>query len=190
MFVSNSTLESLASRFIVGRTVLDERSQESFSTFVPATTKAAAATLGSGSDSSASQGNAQDETAYEESFARLMLSLKTQGQTSLSTAVADSDNGASSVISDESLASVYQDKSFTSVQQEFLEYLQQPPAERLREQLTGVSKEEYDLMTPEQQAAVDQRLQDALKQRQALAQEAGQDDINTRIKALKAGLIA
>ncbi|BAP44697.1 hypothetical protein NJC40_03950 [Pseudomonas sp. 21LCFQ02] len=175
MFVSNNTLEGLASRFVNGRRTLDDLSQE-FGAFVPTITQAAAATLSSGSGSAASQGNAQGDTGYNESFARMMLNLKTQGQSSLSASVADGDNGVSTE----------QGSNLTSTQQAFLDYMQQPASERLREQLTGVSKQQYEAMSPEQQKAVDQKFTEALKQQQEIAQQ----DINTRIKALKAGLIA
>lgn len=182
MFVSNNTLEGLASRFVNGRKPLDDLSQ-SFGSFVPAITQAAQATLSSGAGSSASQGNSQGESGYSnESFARMMLNLKTQGQSSLSASVADDDNGVNA-FSD--IASV-KESSLSSGQQAFLDYMKQPASERLREQLTGVSKEEYEAMSPEEQKAVDQKFTEALKQQQEVAQQ----DINTRIKALKAGLIA
>lgn len=181
MFVSNNTLEGLASRFVNGRKPLDDLSQ-SFGSFVPAITQAAQATLSSGAGSSASQGNSQGESGYNESFARMMLNLKTQGQSSLSASVADDDNGVNA-FSD--IASV-KESSLSSGQQAFLYYMKQPASERLREQLTGVSKEEYEAMSPEEQKAVDQKFTEALKQQQEVAQQ----DINTRIKALKAGLIA
>lgn len=181
MFVSNNTLEGLASRFVTGRRTLDELSHE-FGAFVPAVTQAAAATLSSGSGSATSQGNNQGEGGYNESFARMMLNLKTQGQSSLSATVADSDNG----VSRDSAVATVQDSNLSGARQEFLDYMKQPATERMREQLTGVSKEEYEAMTPEQQQAVDKKFAQALKQQQEIAEQ----DINTRIKALKAGLIA
>ncbi|MCO8160934.1 hypothetical protein NJC38_02055 [Pseudomonas sp. 21LCFQ010] len=181
MFVSNNTLEGLASRFVNGRRTLDDLSQE-FGAFVPTITQATAATLSSGSGSAASQGNAQGDTGYNESFARMMLNLKTQGQSSLSASVADGDNG----VNRDNGVSTEQGSNLTSTQQAFLDYMQQPASERLREQLTGVSQQQYEAMSPEQQKAVDQKFTEALKQQQEIAQQ----DINTRIKALKAGLIA
>lgn len=181
MLVSNNTLEGLASRFVHGRKTPDDLSQE-FGAFVSATTQTAATTLSSGAGNTASQGNSQGDSGYNESFARMMLSLKTQGQPSLSGSVADGDNG---VGRDNGLSPI-DEVNVTSAKQEFLDYMQQPATERLREQLTGVSKEEYEAMSPEQQKAVDQKFAEALKRQQEVAQQ----DINTRIKALKAGLIA
>ncbi|WP_295472986.1 hypothetical protein [uncultured Pseudomonas sp.] len=179
MFVSNSTLDHLTSRFVNGRRALEEISRESTPSYVPSAVQAAAATLTSGSGSGASQGNAQDNTAYKESFAKMMLSLKSQA--SLAAGVADKDNG----VSGQPDVSAEQPERI-SARQAFLDYMQQPAMDRVREQLTGVSKEAYEAMTPEEQQGVDRKFQEALKQQQEVAKE----DINTRIKALKAGLIA
>lgn len=181
MLVSNSTLESLASRFVVGRGALDELSQASFSLISPPEAKASAAALTSGSGNDTSKNSAQDSSAYEESFARMMLGLKTQAETTLSETTADSDNGVSNDLSGVSA----NDTTYTSAQQQFLDYMKQPAEDRLREQLTGVSKEEYEAMSPEEKRGVDEKFKDALKQQQEVAKE----DINVRINALKAGLI-
>ncbi|KQQ55807.1 hypothetical protein ASF84_10775 [Pseudomonas sp. Leaf127] len=180
MLVSNSTIENLASRFAVGRGALDELSQASFSLVAPPPVQAAAATLSSSADHSASHKGAGGSTAYDESFARMMLGLKTQTETTVSDAVAERDNTASG---DTALAA--NDTTYTSAQQQFLDYMKLPAEDRLREQLTGVSKEEYEAMSPEEKRGVDEKFKDALKQQQEVAQQ----DINVRIKALKAGLI-
>lgn len=181
MLVSNNTLESLASRFVVGRGALDELSQASFSLITPPEPKASAAALASGSDQGASQGSAQNSSAYEESFARMLLGLKTQAEATLSEATADRDNGVSSDVQ----TAAANDTPSTSARQQFLDDMKQPAEDRLREQLTGVSKAQYEAMSPEEKRGVDERFKDALKQQQEVARE----DINVRIKALKAGLI-
>lgn len=181
MLVSSNTLESLASRFVGGRGALDELSQASFSLIKPPEAKASAAALTSGSDKGTSKSSTQDSSAYEESFARMMLGLKTQAETTLAQATADVDNGVSN---DVSIAAA-NDTTYTSAQQQFLDYMKQPAEDRLREQLTGVSKEEYEAMSPEEKLGVDEKFKDALKQQQEVAKE----DINVRINALKAGLI-
>lgn len=181
MLVSNSTLESLASRFVVGRGALDELSQASFSLISPPEAKASAAALTSDSGSGASQGSAQNSSAYEESFARMMLGLKTQAEATLSETTADRDNGVSSDVQ----TTAANDTTYTSTQQQFLDYMKQPAEDRLREQLTGVGKEEYEAMSAEEKHGVDEKFKDALKQQQEVAQQ----DINVRINALKAGLI-
>ncbi len=180
MLVSNSTIESLASRFAVGRSALDQGSQAAFSLTAASPVQPCAATLTTGSGRDASHNDARGSSAYDESFARMMLGLKAQGETTVSEAVAERDNGASGVT-----ALAANDTTYTSAQQAFLDYMKQPAEDRLREQLTGVSKEEYEAMSPEEKRGVEDRFKDALKQQQEIAQQ----DINVRIKALKAGLI-
>jgi len=44
-------------------------------------------------------------------------------------------------------------------------------AEKAREQLTGVSKEEYEKMSPEEQASLDKQVEELTKERAKLEQE-------------------
>ena len=59
------------------------------------------------------------------------------------------------------------------------------PAEKMREQLTGVSKEEYEAMTPEQKLDVDTKLQTALKEQQQQTTA----DVNGKILAARLALV-
>jgi hypothetical protein len=72
----------------------------------------------------------------------------------------------------------------SSAKDQFMAYMNQSDAEKVRQQLTGVSKEEYDNMTPEQQAAVDKKVADLQKEKQE--QQIAESEVKTRIAMAKA----
>jgi ketosteroid isomerase-like protein len=71
-----------------------------------------------------------------------------------------------------------------SAKDQFLAYMNQSDAEKVRQQLTGVSKEEYDAMTPEEQAAVDKKVADLQKQKSE--QQIAEQEVKTKIAMAKA----
>jgi hypothetical protein len=89
---------------------------------------------------------------------------------------------------DNEMAAVDSSDSDTSVtssaKEQFLAYMNQTDAEKVRQQLTGVSKEEYDSMSPEQQAAVDKKVADLQKQKQE--QQIAEQEVKTKIAMAKA----
>ncbi|MFJ4142944.1 hypothetical protein [Pseudomonas sp. NPDC089734] len=184
MIISNSSLEHLVSR-VVGRKTVDDVSQSTFSTVPAAESLVPAVTpVTSRTDTSTSGNTAQNNDGYDESFARMMFNIKTLAEKTLSEATADSDNG---VTDSTSVATTGTGQStMSSIQQEFMDYMKQSAEEKMREKLTGVSKEEYDAMTPEEKLALDKKVQEALKEQQTAAAE----DINARINGIKAGLVA
>ena len=59
------------------------------------------------------------------------------------------------------------------------------PAEQMREKLTGVSKDEYDAMSPEQKLDADNKLQAALQAQQQNTTA----DVNSKILAARLALV-
>jgi hypothetical protein len=84
-------------------------------------------------------------------------------------AVSDSDSSASAAL---------------SAKDQFLAYMNQSDAEKVRQQLTGVTKDEYDAMTPEEQAAVDKKVADLQKQKSE--QQIAEQEVKTKIAMAKA----
>lgn len=134
----------------------------------------------------------QQDAAYDEAFSRMLLSLKTATQKtenetepSFVSAANDSNIAASdSAVTREADVAEAASK-FTSVQQEFMDYMNASPAEKMREQLTGVSKQEYESMSPEQKLDVDNKLQAALKEQQQQTTA----DVNSKILAARLALV-
>lgn len=113
-----------------------------------------------------------------------MINLKSAGDTSLSEKTADRDNGVIGSVANTTSANDV--ASTGSVEQKFMDSLKQTAEEKVREKLTGVSQKDYDAMAPQDQLAIDQKVQDALKDKQNDVA----DDINTRIRGIKAGMVA
>ncbi|KAA8714966.1 hypothetical protein [Pseudomonas cannabina] len=180
MIIGTNALEQLVSRAVGGRKTVDEVSQDAFSAV-------AAAGLTSGTAPVTQQiGNStsQDSSGYNESFARMMINLKSAGDTSLSEKTGDRDNGFTGSVAN--VASTTDTGSTGSVEQKFMDALKQTAEEKVREKLTGISQKSYDAMAPQDQLAIDQKVQDALKDKQNDVA----DDINTRIRGIKAGMVA
>ncbi|RMQ40853.1 hypothetical protein ALQ04_00861 [Pseudomonas cichorii] len=183
MIINNGSLEGLVSRF-VGRKAVDEVSQSSFSTVAAAESMVPAVTpVTARADSSASGDSTKSNNGYDESFARMMFNIKTLAEKTLSEKTADSDNG---VTASTGTTSSNGSSNISSIQQEFMDYMKQSAEEKMREKLTGVSKDEYDAMSPEEKLALDKKVQEALKEQQNAAVE----DINARINGIKAGMVA
>ncbi|MCF9018148.1 MULTISPECIES: hypothetical protein [Pseudomonas syringae group] len=180
MIIGNSGLEQLVSHAVgaIGRKTLGEVSQDSFGAMAAAGLGNGAFPVTSQTANAASTDDAQSNSGYNESFARMMVNLKSGADTSLSEKTADRDNGVTGA----NAASV---GAATGVQK-FMDTLKQTAEEKVREKLTGITQQQYTAMKPEDQLTIDQKVQDALKDKQNDVA----DDINTRIRGIKAGLLA
>ncbi len=140
------------------------------------------------------QGNgSQQGAAYDEAFAKMLVNLKTATQTQETigsepgfvTKISDSNIAAndSAVVSEADVGDAV--SKFNSVQQQFMDYMNLTPAEQMREKLTGVSKEEYEALSPEEKLAVDNKLQIALQEQQKNTTA----DVNSKILAARLALV-
>lgn len=182
---SISALHHLVSQ-VVGRKTQEDVATDAFS--VPVSASSAVPAVNAVSQNTSDQ----QDAAYDEAFARMLLSLKTATQKtetetepSFVSAANDSNIAASdsAVTSDADVAEAA--SQFTSVQQQFMDYMNLTPAEKMREQLTGVSKEEYEAMSPAEKQDVDTRLQAALKEQQQQTTA----DVNSKILAARLALV-
>jgi hypothetical protein len=182
---SISTLQQLVSQ-VVGRKTQEDVATDAFAVPVSATSAVPAV------DAVAQNSSGQQGAAYDEAFAKMLLNLKTATQTndnetnpSFVSAANDSNIAASdsAVTSESDVADAV--SKFTSVQQQFMDYMNLTPAEKMREQLTGVSKQEYEAMSPEQKLDADNKLQAALKEQQQQTTA----DVNSKILAARLALV-
>ncbi|MBC3949095.1 MULTISPECIES: hypothetical protein [Pseudomonas] len=182
---SISALHHLVSQ-AVARKTQDDVATDAFSVPTGATSPVPAV------DPVAQNSGSQQNEAYDEAFAKMLLSLKTATQNTDNDAApsfvsAGNDNSIaardSAVTSEADVAEVA--SKFTSAQQEFSDYMNLTPAEKMREQLTGVSKEEYESMSPEQKLDADTKLQAALKEQQQQTTA----DVNSKILAARLALV-
>ncbi len=76
-------------------------------------------------------------------------------------------------VADNLTLSLYQDSptSEKSATDKFMEFMNQTDAEKAREQLTGVSKEEYEKMSPEEQASLDKKVEELTKEKAKMEQQ-------------------
>jgi hypothetical protein len=201
MIIGNSAIQQFASK-AVAHTRFDTTDTDAYTTSAMAGASAPVAAIAGSSDSS-TQGST--EQGYNESFAKMMVNLKAaMGNTTASvtdddkaaaaaafSASSDKQVAASDSVSktvDDQLAAVDDSDSSssaaTSAKDQFLAYMNQSDAEKVRQQLTGVSKEEYDNMTPEQQAAVDKKVAELQKTKQE--QQIAESEVKTKIAMAKA----
>jgi hypothetical protein len=181
---SISALHHLVSQ-VVGRKTQEEAAKDAFSVPVAATSPVSAVDAVSNDTS-----DSDKDATFDEAFAKLLVSLKASAQTTESenaftqvaadTSIAASD---SAVTSEADIAAVTATDS--SAQQQFMDFMNLSPAEQMREKLTGVSKEAYDAMSPDEKTAVDNQLQAALKEQQQTATA----DINGKILAARLALV-
>jgi hypothetical protein len=165
----------------VAPTTADKQTTDPF-----ADTAAASAVPATASNNSAQTGTT-DQSAYNESFARMMVNLqstKAPAANSDSDADANSDpvgsvvkaadqsmKGLATAIpvgnaagsSDSGSTDSTDTSGLTGAAKEFMDYMSQSPMERLRESITGLSKEDYDKLSPEDKAKVDKKVEDAMK---------------------------
>lgn len=179
-FAGIGALHSLVSQ-VVSRKSPDDVATDAFTVPVnaPGTVPAV--------ESVTQKSSGQQSSGFDEAFAKTLFNLKTaaqpvEGQAPFMAAANDSNLAASdsAVVSQAAIES-----EVSSAQQQFMDFQNQTPAERMREQLTGVSKEEYEALSPEQKLDVDNKLQAALKQQQ----QESTADVNGKILAARLALV-
>jgi hypothetical protein len=181
---SISTLHHLVSQ-VVGRKTQEDVSKDAFAVPVAAASPVPAVDAVSEKTSDSSK-----DSTFDEAFAKLLVNLKASTQAAdaqaaftpiaVDTSIAARD---SAVTSEADVAAAT--SSTSSAQQQFMDFMNLSPAEQMREKLTGVSKEEYEAMSPEQKLSVDNKLQAALKEQQQTATA----DINGKILAARLALV-
>ena len=201
MIIGNSAIQHFASK-AVAHTHFDPTEKDAYTVSAMAGASAPVAAIAGSNDSST--GSSTDQ-GYNESFAKMMVNLKA-AMANTTASVSDDDKAAAAAAFsssadkqvaatdsvtktvDSELAAVEGSDSDASVtssaKEQFLAYMNQSDAEKVRQQLTGVSKEEYDSMSPEQQAAVDKKVADLQKQKQE--QQIAEQEVKTRIAMAKA----
>ena len=201
MIIGNSAIQHFASK-AVAHTHFDPTEKDAYTVSAMAGASAPVAAIAGSNDSST--GSSTDQ-GYNESFAKMMVNLKA-AMANTTSSVSDDDKAAAAAAFsssadkqvaatdsvtktvDSELAAVEGSDSDASVtssaKDQFLAYMNQSDAEKVRQQLTGVSKEEYDSMSPEQQAAVDKKVADLQKQKQE--QQIAEQEVKTRIAMAKA----
>ena len=125
--------------------------------------------------------NAIDPQAAAATAATMMASADKQvaSTDSVVTGTSDSIDGLSASDTKGSARS-----SVGSAREDFLAYMNQTDAEKARQQMTGISKEEYDALSPEQKAAVDKKVAELTKEKAEVAQQ----EIKARIAMAKSEL--
>jgi hypothetical protein len=201
MIIGNSAIQHFASK-AAAHTHFDPTEKDAYTVSAMAGASAPVAAVAGSNDSST--GSSTDQ-GYNESFAKMMVNLKA-AMANTTASVSDDDKAAAAAAFsssadkqvaatdsvtktvDSELAAVDGSDSDASVtssaKEQFLAYMNQSDAEKVRQQLTGVSKEEYDSMSPEQQAAVDKKVADLQKQKQE--QQIAEQEVKTRIAMAKA----
>lgn len=201
MIIGNSAIQHFASK-AVAHTHFDPTEKDAYTVSAMAGASAPVAAVAGSNDSST--GSSTDQ-GYNESFAKMMVNLKA-AMANTTASVSDDDKAAAAAAfsssADKQVAATDSvtktvDSEFAAVdgsdsdasvtssaKEQFLAYMNQSDAEKVRQQLTGVSKEEYDSMSPEQQAAVDKKVADLQKQKQE--QQIAEQEVKTRIAMAKA----
>jgi hypothetical protein len=201
MIIGNSAIQHFASK-AVAHTHFDPTEKDAYTVSAMAGASAPVAAIAGSNDSSTASSTDQ---GYNESFAKMMVNLKA-AMANTTASVSDDDKAAAAAAFsssadkqiaatdsvtktvDNEMAAVDSSDSGTSAtssaKEQFLAYMNQTDAEKVRQQLTGVSKEEYDGMSPEQQAAVDKKVADLQKQKQE--QQIAEQEVKTKIAMAKA----
>lgn len=201
MIIGNSAIQHFASK-AVAHTHFDPTEKDAYTVSAMAGASAPVAAIAGSNDSST--GSSTDQ-GYNESFAKMMVNLKA-AMANTTASVSDDDKAAAAAAFsssadkqvaatdsvtktvDNEMTAVDSSDSDTSAtssaKEQFLAYMNQSDAEKVRQQLTGVSKEEYDSMSPEQQAAVDKKVADLQKQKQE--QQIAEQEVKTKIAMAKA----
>ncbi len=200
MLIGNSAIQQFVSK-AVSHTHYATTDTDAYTSAMAgaATPVAAIASNGEGAAQSSNEG----KQGYDESFAKMMVNLKAAGANTASS-VTDDDKAAAAaafvssadkqVASSDSVSKTVSDDlaasdgagsdGVGSVKDQFLSYMNQTDAEKVRQRLTGVSKAEYDAMTPQEQAAVDKQVTELQKQK--TDQQVAEREVKTRIAMAKA----
>jgi hypothetical protein len=144
--------------------------------------------LSSKSETSTSSGSDSNQN-FDEAFAKMMVNLKLATSNTVeggvspqaTTNIINMDNSKGTIANDKILEnsddhlslSPYQNSASAekSATENFMDYMNQSDAEKAREQLTGVSKEEYEKMTPEEQASIDKKVAELTKEQAKIEQQ-------------------
>jgi hypothetical protein len=201
MIIGNNAIQHFVSKAVT-HTHYDTTDKDAYTTSAAAGASAPVAAIASGTDSSTQSSTDQ---GYNESFAKMMVNLKAAmannavqatdddkaAAAAAFAASADKQVAASDSVTktvDSNIAAVSDSDSSASAalsaKDQFLAYMNQSDAEKVRQQLTGVTKEEYDAMTPEEQAAVDKKVTDLQKQKSE--QQIAEQEVKTKIAMAKA----
>jgi len=200
MIIGSSALQHIVSK-AVAHTTLDTSDKDAFASAAMTTVPVAPV---SGNDDTSAQSGTQEQPTYDEAFAKMMVNLKSAMASTTENAIDPQVAAASSmmagadkqVATSDSVASGTSDSvdalsasankdaasSVGSAKDDFLAYMNQTDAEKARQQLTGVSKEEYEAMSPEQKAAVDKKVAELTKEKAEVAQQ----EIKAKIAMAKA----
>lgn len=180
---SISALHHLVSQ-VVGRKSQEDAAADAFS--LPVEPTNAVPAVNNVTQNSGSQQNG----TYDEAFAKMLVNLKAATQASDTEPTFVSKTSDTNIAANDSAVTSAADvgdavSKFTSVQQQFMDYMNLSPAEQMREKVTGVSKDQYDAMSPEQKLDVDNKLQAALKEQQQNTTA----DVNSKILAARLALV-
>ncbi|OCX24904.1 hypothetical protein [Pseudomonas graminis] len=200
MLIGNSAIQQFVSKAVSHTHYATADTDAYTSAMAGAATPVAA--IASNGEGAAQSGN-DGKQGYDESFAKMMVNLKAAAANTASS-VTDDDKAAAAaafvssadkqVASSDSVSKTVSDDlaasdgagsdGVGSVKDQFLSYMNQTDAEKVRQRLTGVSKAEYDAMTPQEQAAVDKQVTELQKQK--TDQQVAEREVKTRIAMAKA----
>jgi hypothetical protein len=127
----------------------------------------------------------ESKQSFDEAFAKMMVNLRmatSASPDSVSPAMLPlpiENQGTKGSISGDDKAddnltlSLYQESPTAekSATEKFMDFMNQTDAEKAREQLTGVSKEEYEKMSPEEQASLDKKVEELTKEKAKMEQQ-------------------
>lgn len=204
MIIGNSAIQHMVSK-AVSRTQFDTSATDAYTNAIAGAATPVAA-IASNADGVA-QGGDNSKQGYNESFAKMMVNLKAAAANTAAS-LTDDDKAAAAakfvsssdkqVAASDSVSKTVSDAlvvgdgagdtdSVSSAKDQFLSYMNQTDAEKVRQQLTGVSKDEYDAMTPQEQAAIDKQVTELQKQK--MDQQVAEHDVKTKIAMAKAEMV-
>lgn len=204
MIIGNSAIQHMVSK-AVSRTHFDTSATDAYTSAIAGAATPVAA-IASNADGVA-QGGDNSKQGYNESFAKMMVNLKAAAANTAAS-LTDDDKAAAAakfvsssdkqVAASDSVSKSVSDAlvvgdgagdadSVSSAKDQFLSYMNQTDAEKVRQQLTGVSKDEYDAMTPQEQAAIDKQVTELQKQK--MDQQVAEHDVKTKIAMAKAEMV-
>jgi hypothetical protein len=204
MIIGNSAIQHMVSK-AVSRTQFDTSATDAYTNAIAGAATPVAA-IASNADGVA-QGGDNSKQGYNESFAKMMVNLKAAAANTAAS-LTDDDKAAAAakfvsssdkqVAASDSVSKTVSDAlvvgdgagdtdSVSSAKDQFLSYINQTDAEKVRQQLTGVSKDEYDAMTPQEQAAIDKQVTELQKQK--MDQQVAEHDVKTKIAMAKAEMV-
>ena len=202
MNIDSSAIQRFVSK-AVAHTQFDTAEKDAY-----ARATAGASTLPVADVAGSTQNSTQNtsDNGHNESFAKMMVNLKAASAKASESAsdddgaavaaafasrvdkqIASSDSVKKTV--DDEMAAVGNDSGTSGLSSATASFLtsMKSDAESVRQQLTGVSKDAYDKMTPEQQAAVDKKVAELQKPQSDL--QVAEQQVKTRIAMAKAEMV-